>query len=41
MMHQFKIDQTKGHMDDGSIFDGEHFIISPNIQRGQGMMINL
>ncbi len=24
--------QTKGHMDDGSNFDGEHFITSPNSQ---------
>jgi hypothetical protein len=27
MLHGFKIHQTKGHMDDGSNFDREHFMI--------------
>jgi hypothetical protein len=33
MLHEFKIHQTKGNMDDGSNFDREHFMTyssSPN-----------
>jgi hypothetical protein len=26
MLHEFKIHQTKGHMDDGSNLDREHFM---------------